>query len=239
MKRKLAYILIGSIFILAACGPAGSSPGAMGAADTQDATMMDDNTPHDDMMMDETATPDAMMSDSGHDDMMDTTATEDTMSSSMDDGMMAAPDWFSVQLVDATSGDKFTINGFDGKVVLVETMAVWCTNCLAQQRQIKALHDQLGMRDDLVTVSLDIDPSEDINYLKAFVNSNGFDWTYAVAGPDVAREIGQLYGDQFLNPPSTPMLIIDRQGEVHLLPFGIKNADQLNGYLAPFLDEGM
>jgi hypothetical protein len=55
----------------------------------------------------------------------------------------------------------------------------------------------------------------------------------------VAREIGQLYGDQFLNPPSTPMLIVDRHGEVHLLPFGRKSADDLQEALAPFLNDGM
>ncbi|MCK7526838.1 MAG: hypothetical protein MZV64_59190 [Ignavibacteriales bacterium] len=35
---------------------------------------------------------------------------------------------------------------------------------------------------------------------------------------DVSREIASLYGDQFLNPPSTPMLIIDRKGVAHPLP---------------------
>jgi thiol-disulfide isomerase/thioredoxin len=226
MKHKYPVVLLGFVLVLAACGPVSSTPESMSATETHDAMMMDATPTHDGMMMDETPTEDMMMNE---------TATEQAMSGSS----MAAPDWFSAQLVDATSGDKFTIDGFGGKVVLVETMAVWCTNCLAQQHQIQALHDQLGMRDDLVTVSLDIDPSEDINYLRAFVNSNGFDWMYAIAGPDVAREIGQLYGDQFLNPPSTPMLIIDRQGQVHTLPFGIKNADELNNYLTPFLDEGM
>ena len=56
---------------------------------------------------------------------------------------------------------------------------------------------------------------------------------------EVAREIGQLYGDQFLNPPSTPMLIVDRQGKVHLLPFGRKTAEDLQEALAPFLDVEM
>jgi hypothetical protein len=55
----------------------------------------------------------------------------------------------------------------------------------------------------------------------------------------VAREIAALYGDQFLNPPSTPMLIIDRRGQVHPLPFGIKSAADLRQALEPFLNEVM
>ena len=65
-----------------------------------------------------------------------------------------------------------------------------------------------------------------------------FDWVYAVAPPEVSRELGQLYGDQFLNPPATPMLIIDQHGEVHPLPFGIKSAGDLQEALEPFLNLG-
>jgi len=75
--------------------------------------------------------------------------------------------------------------------------------------------------------------------MKAYILNNGFNWHYAVAPEHVSREIGNLYGSQFLNPPSTPMLIIDSHGEVHTLPFGIKDADTLLEALQPFLDESM
>jgi hypothetical protein len=205
---------------MAACVPLGPTPDAMMDEKPGEDEMMPDD------MMDSTATPDAMMD-------------EEPTDGAMDESMMPVPDWYTASLTEATSGETFSIAGFKGRVVLVETMAVWCSNCLAQQRQIASLRAGLGERDDLAVLSLDIDPSEDIHYLRAFVASNGFDWLYAVAGPEVAREIGELYGSQFLNPPSTPMLIIDRNGEAHLLPFGIKNADQLTDALTPFLEEGM
>ena len=59
------------------------------------------------------------------------------------------------------------------------------------------------------------------------------------AAPDVAREIGNLYGAQFLNPPSAPMFIIDRHGEVQPLPFGVKSAADLQKALEPFLNDAM
>jgi hypothetical protein len=101
------------------------------------------------------------------------------------------------------------------------------------------LHGLLGERDDFVSIGLDIDPNEDAASLKTYVESNGFDWLYAVPSADTSREIASLYGDQFLNPPSTPILVIDRHGEAHPLPFGIKSAEDLMQTIQPYLDEGM
>ena len=147
------------------------------------------------------------------------------------------PAYFSTPLTNARSGESFTIADYQGKVVLVETLAQWCSNCLKQQKQVSELHQKLGERADFVSLGLDIDPNEDAASLNDYVQRNGFDWTYAVAPAEVSREIGNLYGNQFLNPPSTPMLIIDKQGQVHPLPFGIKSADELVEFLQPFLDE--
>jgi len=151
----------------------------------------------------------------------------------------ASPTWYTVSLTDASTSQAFTIQGFSGKVVLVETMAMWCPKCLRQQGQVKALHELLGERDDFVSIGLDIDPNEDSASLKGYVESNGFNWLYAVSSADVSREIASLYGDQFLNPTSTPMLLIDRHGVAHPLPFGIKSAEELLQAIQPYLDEGI
>jgi peroxiredoxin len=149
---------------------------------------------------------------------------------------MMGTDWFNAELTDVNTGKSFKVADFHGKVVLVETLAVWCPTCFTQEKEVQALHELLGMRDDLVSLGLDIDPNETADILKAYTNKNGFDWLYAVAPADVAREIGHLYGDQFLNPPSTPMLIIDRQGQVHPLPFGVKSAQALQEALGLYLN---
>lgn len=183
------------------------------------------------------------MVEENHDDAMaeptyDAMTTPDAM---MDEpaNMMETPNWFSASLTDARTGQAFSINDFKGKVVLVETMAIWCSNCLKQQGQVKTLHEQLGARDDFISIGLDIDPNENTEALKSYVESKGFDWWYAVPSADVSREIASLYGDQFLNPPSTPIVVIDRHGEAHPLPFGIKSADKLMQAIQPFLDESI
>ena len=143
--------------------------------------------------------------------------------------------WFDMELKDVRTGESFTMNDFAGKVVLVETMAMWCPNCLIQANEVRKMHDALGNPEDLVSVSLDVDINEDEASLKKYVEENGFDWRFSVAPLLVARALGNLYSAQYLNPPISPMLIIDRNGEVHLLEYGKKDAETLQKILEPFL----
>lgn len=218
---KTTYTLFNLIlltaFLITACGSA-----------TEDA-MMTEEAMHDAM-----STEDAMMTEEA---MHDAMSTEDALMT--EEAMMESPAWYSIGLTNVRTGETFTIQDLKGKVVLVETMAVWCSNCLRQQGQVKELHGLLGERDDFVSIGLDIDPNEDASKLKDFVDAQGFDWLYAVSPVDVSRDLSSLYGDQFLNPPSTPMLAIDRHGVVHPLPFGIKSAEDLLNFIQPFLDESM
>jgi thiol-disulfide isomerase/thioredoxin len=143
--------------------------------------------------------------------------------------------WLSIPLTNVRNDDTFTVADFSGKVVLVETFAMWCSNCKKQQGEVREFHTLIENHPDLVFVALDIDPNEVAADLKGYIEVNDFPWIYAVAPADLSRELAGLYGDQFLNPPSTPMLIIDRLGEVHPLPFGIKSADDLQSAVEPYL----
>lgn len=146
------------------------------------------------------------------------------------------PLWFSQELKDINTGTFFKITDFEEKVILVETMAVWCPKCLTQQQEVAKLKILFGDRDDFVSIGIDIDPNENEGLLSSHVKKYGFDWIFAIASKSVIDEIGALYGAQYLNPPATPMLIIDKQGVQHLLPFGIKSAEELQKALQPLLD---
>jgi hypothetical protein len=145
------------------------------------------------------------------------------------------PDWFSMELTDAQTGKVFTMNDYAGKVILLEAMAIWCPNCVVQGNEIRNLHEALGNPDDLISVSLDVDFNEDQSSLKEYAYGYGFDWHFAVAPLEVARALGNLYSAQYLNPPLAPMLIIDRDGKVHHLEYGIKDAEMLQKVVEPYL----
>jgi thiol-disulfide isomerase/thioredoxin len=161
------------------------------------------------------------------------------MEEKQDDATMDTPAWFDVSLTNVQTGEAFTINELKGKVVLVENLAQWCSNCKKQQQQVIELAGLLGDSADVVLLGLDIDPNATDKSLQAYIQSNGFTWWYAVAPVEVTHEISQTLGDQFLNPPSTPMFIIDRHGEIHPLGFGIKSAADLYDALQPFVDGDM
>lgn len=147
------------------------------------------------------------------------------------------PDWFGYELVDVQTGEIFTMNDYAGKVVLLETMAMWCPNCLVQANEVRDLHELLGDPDDLISVSLDVDVNEDAASLKEYSEEYGFEWHFAVAPLEVARALGNLYTAQYLNPPISPMLVIDRHGQVHHLPYGYKDAETLLELVEPHLEE--
>ena len=141
IHNVLASTVLLMVIFLTACGGTATQEAMMEDKEGMpekamtEEPMMEDNhgdtmvePTHDTMMDDSMSTPDAMMDDST--------------------GTMESPTWFGASLTDARTGQVFSINDFQGKVVLVETMAIWCTNCLQQQGQVKALHAQLGARDD-------------------------------------------------------------------------------------------
>ncbi len=147
------------------------------------------------------------------------------------------PTWFEIPLTDVRTDQTFTIKDHLGKVILVEILAMWCSSCLRQQVQVKELHEKLSGQDYFVSVGLDVDVNEQAQDLKAYTDSHGFNWLYAIAPASVVLEISELYGAQFLNPPSTPILVIDAHGEVHLIPFGVKSADELYDFISPLIAE--
>jgi len=233
--KKMILLVVAFVFIVSACAPVTATPDPMMEKPTEE--MMTEPTKE--MMEDPTA---EMMAEPTKEMMEDPTAETmaDPTKEMMDGAMIESPTWFDVPLTNVQTGELFTISDFKGKVILVETMAVWCSTCKRQQDQVKALHETLGMMNDgLVSIALDIDPNENAQDLKSYSEKHGYDWNYAVSSDEVSKEIGNLYGNHFLNPPSAPILLIDRKGEVHLLPFGVKSAEDLKESIEPLLAETM
>jgi hypothetical protein len=138
----------------------------------------------------------------------------------------AAADWRTAPLTDVRSGETFTIDGLAGKLVAIEPMAIWCSNCRIQQQEAATALAAIAS-DDLVYVGLDVDPNGPPAELAAYSTEEGFDWPYAVAPPSVARSLVAEFGDQVLSPPSTPLILVGPDGSIIEQHFGIRRAAEL------------
>jgi thiol-disulfide isomerase/thioredoxin len=150
---------------------------------------------------------------------------------------VGTPVWFEMPLTDVRTGQTITISELSNKVVLVETMAMWCPTCLKQELEVQKMHNMLGERDDLISIAIDIDSNENADALNDYIDEHDFDWFFVVASPELKRDIGNHYGANFLTPPAVPLLIIDRYGDAYGLPYGLKKAESLSKTLQTFLDE--
>ena len=133
--------------------------------------------------------------------------------------------WLTVDLKDVVTGKTFKVADFKGRVTFVEAMAVWCPLCTAQQREFQKLSAEVP--DEIVFVSIDIDPNENAEILRRHTETNGFKWPFAVAPRALARKLAEEFGDRILHPPSTPVLIVDKNLQARLLRFGVKSAAEL------------
>jgi thiol-disulfide isomerase/thioredoxin len=133
------------------------------------------------------------------------------------------------ELVDVRSGETFTLADLSAdKPVLLETMAIWCTTCLSQQREVVRAHQLTEFH----SVGIDVDPNERAPDLAAYAEREGFDWRFVLADRELVSLLTERFGFQVTNPPSTPTFVI-RDGMVRALEFGrLRSAEELVDELA-------
>ncbi len=132
--------------------------------------------------------------------------------------------WATTPLEDVLTGETFVVEDFD-RPVLLETFAVWCSTCLAQQRAANELHERVG--DDVVTVALNVDQNEDAEAVRTHAEEHGFDWYWAVSPPAVTRSLTDQFGQTMASPPSAPVVLRCTGGGARRLEDGVKSADTL------------
>jgi hypothetical protein len=133
-------------------------------------------------------------------------------------GDLHADPLLATQLTDVRSGEHFALADLAAEgPILIEPMAVWCTNCRAQMHEVTRAHDAAHF----VSVSLDVDLSETAQDLAAYADREGWDWRFAMASPDLYRLLQDRFGDAATYPPATPLIVIERDGSVRALDFGV------------------
>ena len=99
----------------------------------------------------------------------------------------ACDDWKCEDLVDVLTGETYQIKDFEGKIILVESFAVWCPTCLKQQLKMKDLLESDG--DSIVHISLDTDPNEEASLVKEHAEKNGLNWKFSVSPIEITKKM--------------------------------------------------
>lgn len=139
--------------------------------------------------------------------------------------------WQTETLTDVRTDETFALNSFD-RPVLLETFAVWCSTCLRQQQEMRTLHERVG--DDVVSVTLNIDPNEDAAKVRSHLEDHGFDWRYAISPSAVTRSLVDTFDQSITVPPKAPVVFLFPDGRFRRMPDGVKSADTLE----TAIDEG-
>lgn len=129
------------------------------------------------------------------------------------------------ELTDVRSGETFTLAELAAEgPVLLETMAIWCTTCLRQQREVVQAHSLA----EFTSVGIDVDPNERAPDLADYAEREGFDWRFAVADRALVQLLTERFGFEVSNPPSTPTFVVSADGPIRALEFGnVRTPDEL------------
>jgi len=123
----------------------------------------------------------------------------------------------ALTLRDVRTGEEFTIGQLAAdEPVLLETMAIWCTNCKAQQRNVVDAHALAAFH----SISLDVDPNEYPNDLATYADREGFDWRFATANADLVSQLRDRFGTAVAVPPGMPKILFRTDGSVEFIGLG-------------------
>ena len=123
----------------------------------------------------------------------------------------------AIVLTDVRSGEQISIGALAAsRPLLLETMAIWCTNCRQQQSNVIAAHTEA----DFHSISLDVDPGETPEALAAYSADRGFDWHFAMADADLLAQLRERFGTAVVVPPGMPKILFRTDGSVEMVGLG-------------------
>lgn len=140
--------------------------------------------------------------------------------------LAAPPTWLSLELIDARTGATFTLGDFEGRTVLVEPMATWCSSCRRQMTVLRGVIEGLDP-DAFAFVGLSVETALPAGELARYADAQGFGWTFAVSTPELLRALTATFGFSAANPPATPHFIVRPDGTIGELSTGFRSAEQL------------
>lgn len=143
-------------------------------------------------------------------------------------GVVLRQPWATAELTNVRTGEVVRIADLaaSGKVVFIQTMAIWCSSCRAQQHEAVSAFERLDPS-RVVWVGIDVETTESAKALAAYSDRNGFPFTYVIADAGMARALADEFGDVVLSPPAVNVIVIGTDGRVTQTRRGHKTADEL------------
>ncbi len=126
-----------------------------------------------------------------------------------------APDF----TVTTTDGNTFKLSDQTGNVVLIDTMATWCSTCKKINPELIKIWDKYGNDPKFVMISIDVDATESNSQLKAYMDDHGVHWPHAIDTGGMAAKYNVV------EIPS--IFIIDINGQNTFRNVGMISADTL------------
>lgn len=238
-KVTTLWISLALLLLLAACSLSGAAEpeAADTMADKTEAVMEEKEEEMAEAPMEEAtavAPADAAMAENAptEEAMMEEKEGEAEMVEEVNDdlAMMEKPVWQTIALTDARTGESFTLADFAGKTVFVEPMATWCGNCRQQLGNVAEARSQLA-DENTVFIGLSVETNISDQELADYSEQTGFDWTFAVATPELLQALAATFGQSITNPPSTPHFIVRPDGSYTDLVTGIESPEELMSQL--------
>lgn len=198
--RRTSALLLPMALLLAACGTGGGTTAApaTGAPATAPATA---------------APTDAMTAAPGMTDGPTPSATAPEATPNPAAVSLQMHPWATATLTDVATGETFTIAQLAGKPIFIETMAIWCSNCRAQQARFTEAFTKMAPGTASYVV-LTVEAAETAEDLARYKAERGFTGRYAVAGKDVTKALEAEFGPNAINPPSVPLVFVSAAGEI-------------------------
>ena len=129
------------------------------------------------------------------------------------------PEWLDVPITNARTNAPIRLADLAGKTVVVESMAIGCAPCYAQELEAKQALAQLST-DRVVYVSLNMLPGTSAAQLTRYADENQFSWMFATDTEQIAPALQQHFGITILNVDAVPMSFISPRGTVSALQTG-------------------
>lgn len=155
-----------------------------------------------------------------------------------DAGVEVAPAWMSIALIDACTGDEFTIADFAGKTIYIEGMATWCPPCRDQLVRLTDAFNQIPEleREEIVIVALSSEVDLPPEVLADYAAANGFPFVFAVMPIDMLQAMADDLGQEIAVPPATPHLIVAPDGTIGDIQTGSSSPDEVLALFAETRD---